>query len=126
MRWMLLIIFVCLVLIGASLGARGQHHPPQDTELHHKFYATWLRSDIREAGQRVHSCCSQQDCYPTQFKMIGGRWHALHRETGRWIIVLDSQFEHNAPDPRESPDGRSHLCASPLGNTFCAVLGGNT
>jgi len=96
-------------------------HPPQDQELHEKFYQHWFRP-----VPRTVSCCSMQDCYPTEAKLVGGTWFALRREDRQWIPVPESVLEHNQADPEESPDGRSHVCMQPPGNSnmvFCFVLG---
>ncbi len=101
----------------------GQH-PPQDQALHDKFYSTWMMPVGRDKdGNRINSCCSNQDCYPTPFKLVGGTWFAKQRETGKWIVVPNERLEQNQVDPRESPDGAGHLCANPNGVVYCAVLG---
>jgi hypothetical protein len=103
-----------------------------------QFYATWMRpsnvcSDEVQGryvpaycGHRKSSCCSNQDCHNTQVKKIDGRWqfwdYWSFATSPRWRDVPDNIMEHNQPDPRESPDGQNHVCASP-GNVFCAVFG---
>ncbi len=115
-------ILATFALLAATTASA--QHPPEHQDLHDQFYQNWLMPNVRDAnGNRTNSCCSNHDCYPTEFKLVGGTWFAMHRESGKWIVVPDTKLEHNAPDPRESPDGRGHLCASSLGNVYCAVLG---
>lgn len=114
-------------LMTAFLSIAKAQHPPEHQNLHDKFYSTWQMAVVRDAlGRRTNSCCSNHDCYPTRFRNVAGVWFAFHRETQSWIPVPESRLEHNTPDPRESPDGHSHLCASALTNVYCAVLGGET
>lgn len=118
-----MIFTILLLLLSSPALAQHSGHPPQDMELHQKFYSTWYRPEMRAPdGQRQHSCCNDRDCYPTQFKNVGGTWFFLRREDQRWTPVPDGILEQNQIDPRESPDGRGHVCASPY-NVFCAVLG---
>lgn len=108
---------------GAGRGMGSTHsHPPEDEALHGKFYSTW---NMPNNGQpRDKSCCNKGDCYPTPFKNVAGTWFAMHRETGKWIVVPDQKLEHLQSDPRESPDGQGHLCASAERYVYCAVIGG--
>lgn len=116
-------IYGLLLLLAMTVCAPAQH-PSQDQELHDKFYQDWLRPDTgRIGGNRTQSCCNKADCYPTEIKLQGGKWFFKHRETGDWLVIPKGRLEHNQPDPRESPDGGSHVCASAAGDLFCAVLG---
>ena len=111
-----------LVVHGNSI-AQERHHPPQDMELHEKFYSTWYMPD-----QPSKSCCNKADCYPTQVKYQDGQWWALRREDQRYIPVPWQKVEIN----RNNPDGRNHLCAPPPSShhapntVFCFALGGGT
>jgi hypothetical protein len=106
---------------GAALAPR--HHPPQDLQLHEKFYSTWRMPD-----HPSQSCCNMADCYPTEIKSIGGQIYARRREDGKFILVPPEKIEHN----RDNPDGRNHLCApppsgyDPADTVFCFTLGGAT
>jgi hypothetical protein len=105
--------------------ASGQqlHQHTHDGEVGH-FYQTWMRP-----GHRQHSCCNEKDCYSTSFKLIGGTWFAQRREDGEWMPIPVGILEDNQPDPRDSPDGRGHVCMQPPGKgnvVFCAVLGSAT
>jgi len=120
---------VASLLTACVINAFGQehNHPPEDAAIHDKFYSTWIRPDQPQLG----SCCSNKDCYPTEFKRVGKQWHAKRREDGAWIAVPPEKFEHNRVDgtPRDSPDGRNHVCMQPPGEydfVFCAALGGGT
>src|SRR5262245_51618073 len=117
-RWAYLV--VRLVLVAST--AEAQHrHPPQDEELHEKFYSTWYMPD-----DPARSCCNKADCYPTEIKYVGGSIYARRREDGKYILVPPHKVERN----RDNPDGRNHLCApSPTSlhetdTVFCFSLGG--
>lgn len=63
------------------------------------------------------------DCYPTEVRHTAtGLWQYRERETGNWRSFNPNLLEENQPDPRESPDGGSHVCAPPSG-AFCVVRG---
>jgi hypothetical protein len=113
-------LFVVMVLF--TLAAAAQH-PPEHQELHEQFYSTWLRPDFgRVDGQRTKSCCNQEDCYPVETRMRNGKWEYLRREDNTWVVVRDGVNEMDQDDPRESPDGRSHVCATTAW-TYCFVPG---
>jgi len=102
--------------------AAHRQHPPQDQELHEKFYSTWHMPDNPSL-----SCCNNADCYPTEIKYIDGKIYARRREDGRYILIPPQKVERN----RDNPDGRNHLCApppalSPLDSVYCFALGGAT
>lgn len=92
-----------------ALGAAGE------------FYAKWQMPN--SGNPRHQSCCNKLDCYATAIKNVGGTWFGRVRETGNWVVIPDSKLEELQPDERESPDGQSHMCASPTGNVYCAVRG---
>ena len=104
--------------------AQHHNHPPQDAALHERFYSTWMRPDNPSV-----TCCNLQDCYPTEFKLVGQTWFAKRREDGQWVPIPEERLEHNRTDrtPAESPDGRSHVCMEPpfygVYNVWCAILG---
>jgi hypothetical protein len=119
-------LFVRTVCLAACLGitfaaaAQEHRHPPQDVQLHEKFYGTWYMPD-----NPTRSCCNMQDCYPTEIKYVGNTLYAQRREDGQWIAVPPQKIEHN----RDNPDGRNHVCMpppnrSPAGMVFCFSLGG--
>jgi hypothetical protein len=101
--------------LGIAARADEHHHPPQDAPLHEQFYSTWMRPD-----QPDKSCCNKRDCAPvTQVRRVGNRWQALR--DGEWLTIPPEKIEVN----RDSPDGRSHLCAIGL-SVICFVLGAGT
>jgi len=121
-----IIWFAIFGAIWTTRAAEEHFHPPQDAELHTKFYAGWLMPN--GGAQRVLSCCNIHDCYPTAFKNVGGTWFARRREDGAWMPVPEGKLENMQPDPRESPDGQGHVCAAPPTQpghfaVYCAVLG---
>lgn len=115
---------VIAVVIGYLIGVAGQchaaephHNHPQDLPLHEAFYQFWKMPDIRSSGVRTTSCCSKEDCYPTEIKLRGKFYYALRREDNRWVQIPDRKLEQNymrtrADDGQESPDGQSHVCMS--------------
>jgi hypothetical protein len=107
------------LLLGAVRASAQRQHPPQDEPIHEQFYSTWMRPDHPDL-----SCCGQYDCYPTEARNEDGVWFAKRREDGEWIRVPPEKIEHN----RDSPDGRSHLCAPGpervyLVDVFCFIAG---
>jgi hypothetical protein len=116
------VVFAWLALLVSSASAQGHNHPPQDADLHEKFYSTWYMPDNPN-----RSCCNRADCYPTEIKMVGTNIYARRREDGKYILVPAHKVEQN----RDNPDGRNHICAPPPSATsyppetvFCFSLGG--
>lgn len=112
---------VGLLLIATPISAQHIHHHEGMTPEIDRFYSTWLMPN--DGRERFYGCCNRIDCYPAEAQFRGGYWWFKHRETGKWIIVPAHKVEHDQPDARESPDGRTHVCASPQGNVFCFVVG---
>lgn len=101
--WRGTVILMFAGLLFGAVSASAQHqHPPQDEQIHEKFYSTWMRPDNPHL-----SCCSQHDCYPTEARKEDGIWFAKRREDGKWLRIPPEKVEQN----RDNPDGRSHLCA---------------
>jgi len=96
------------------------HHEGMSTEVD-RFYSYWRQPN--NGLERQFGCCNKTDCYPAEAKVIDGRWWVKIREGGRWVIVPSHKVEHLQRDPRESPDGRNHVCANPQGWVFCFVAG---
>ena len=119
------ILLTLFLLISTAAAQDHSHHPPQDQRLHDTFYNSWR---MPNGGQpRGSSCCSDRDCYPTAIELREGRYYARRREDGAWIQIPRWKLEHTQEDPRESPDGQSHVCMPPPGHgngVYCAVLGG--
>lgn len=117
-------ILAALAMLACATTATAQerHHPAQDAPIHEKFYSTWMMPDRPDM-----SCCNKQDCYPTEARFSEGQWWAQRREDGQWLPVPWEKVERN----RDTPDGRSHMCAPPPGRSvgdvvFCFSLGGGT
>jgi hypothetical protein len=98
------------------------NHPPEDIEIHEKFYSKWHAPDGA-------MCCSGKDCYPTEVRFIGESIYAKRREDGKFIYIPPRTVDRS----RESPDGRNHMCApSPSDehpwapNVYCFILGNGT
>lgn len=95
---------LCTFLLMFTVPAQAQEHkhPAQDVALHELFYKDWMRPD-----KPTMSCCNKEDCYPTEAHYKDGHWVAKRREDNAWLTVPPAKIERN----RDSPDGRSHLCA---------------
>jgi hypothetical protein len=124
MSWVIVMLVTAIIVAGltraSSQEAPAHNHPEADAPIHEKFYNTWMRPD-----NRTLSCCNLQDCYPAEFKNVGGTWFYKRREDGTWLPIPATKFELE----RDSPDGRNHVCAQPPGlvdTVFCAITGGGT
>ncbi len=109
---------------GQSLAQVHEHPTEVITGEVARFYETWMRPDNPNL-----SCCNRADCYAAPTRFQNGRWLAKRREDERWLVVPPKKIERN----RDSPDGRSHLCAPPPANesnhengVICLVLGNGT
>ena len=96
------------------------HHPPQDQDIHERFYSTWMMPDHPD-----QSCCQSKDCSPAETYWSNGHWMARKVEDkGNFTPIPDEKVEHG----RDTPDGRSHLCGSrawPSGDfgVYCFIAG---
>lgn len=119
-----LVVAALIALLFRPIFLSGQelhHHEGMSAEVD-KFYSYWLQPN--KGLPRHFGCCNRIDCYPTEAKLDDtGHWWFLHRESMRWLPVPDDKVEHLQLDPKESPDGRNHVCASKLGNVYCFVVG---
>lgn len=126
-RWMAVFaaFFVALIILFLfTIPVRAQEphkHRPQDLEIHHKFYKTWMMPD-----NRAISCCHDDDCQPAEARQLpNGEWEARQEgDTGNFTPVPPRKVEYD----RDSPDGRNHLCgrrAGPASEFFvyCFIAG---
>lgn len=97
----LVIAVVLVVALAVKAFAQEHHHPPEHSDLHHKFYKTWKMPD-----NRAISCCHDEDCAPAQSRLVNGSWQARNSDDEPWIDVP----AHKVETERDSPDGQSHLC----------------
>ena len=85
------------------------------------YYTSWMRPP-----ERSMSCCSQHDCHDVEVKRQNGKWFFLDKISSGsgpyWREIPEDRLEQNDKDPRESPDGRSHVCFN-SSFVLCAVLG---
>ena len=98
-----LVILVFLILIGTAHSQgeiRGFHNEHHHGRLHH-----WYQKLMRPNDPYL-SCCSSNDCTPTQAKMVDGKWTAL--KAGRWITIPNENI-----NSEESTDGHAHICWYP-------------
>jgi hypothetical protein len=114
-----MIIVALLLLYPLANASAQEHHHPTETIYGPtaEFYRTWKRPDVPSS-----SCCNDRDCYATRIRHRGGKIQAVHRESGDWIDIPPEKIEIN----RDSPDGLSHMCASPAKFVFCFKEGGGT
>lgn len=91
-------------------------HSTTQAEVFH-FYATWMRPPARSM-----SCCGDHDCQAVRVKQENGKWFFRDPQQQLWREIPIDRVESNTPDPRESPDGQSHVCFNAM-FVMCAVLG---
>jgi hypothetical protein len=95
-----------------------------------EFYRTWQRpKGVFSVEHRERSCCyaagDYQDCFPVlaiRKSRKDGVWEVYPDLAGtstkaqitynNWYRLDTKVDEDLQPDPRESPDGRSHVCIS--------------
>ncbi len=120
MKWFTwLAIAVWLVMLAALAHGHDSHTAKSPSEARvFDFYTSWYRPP-----ERVYSCCSKEDCRVVEIKQDKGRWFFLDKvyQLG-WREIPPDRLEHTASDPRESPDGNSHVCFNAM-YVLCAVLG---
>lgn len=122
----MLAALVVLCLVPPALAEDTHVHPPQDADMHDKFYGTWR---VPNGGnERKNSCCNKRDCYAALIRYDPNerKWYALRREDQRWIIIPIDRLEQLQVDEVPSPDHRSHACIAPPtagDHVVCATLG---
>lgn len=112
-------IIALALLLFYPLAHAQEHQHPSGT-IHGatgEFYRTWDMPDKPGA-----SCCNQSDCeVAVDVKQVAGRWWARKQSGGPLVSIPPEKVEQN----RDSPDGRSHVCA--IGTTvLCFLPGGGT
>lgn len=102
------------VLFVSGLYAQENEHPMRDQDIHTKFYENWLMP-----SDRSRSCCNTMDCSPAEYRFSGGDWFARKAGTdGQFVKIPENTIEHE----RDTPDGRSHLCARGE-SVYCFIPG---
>ncbi len=115
-------LLLVLLLVPANAHDVSTAKSPEEARVF-DFYATWYRPP-----ERTYSCCNTNDCHVVEIKRESGRWLFLDLISyGKptWREIPPDRLEHNASDPRESPDGNSHVCFNSM-YVLCAVLGSGT
>lgn len=114
-------LIACTLTLLATAAPAQHQHPPQDQALHEQFYSNWM---IPNGGRpRQQSCCNKKDCAPViAVRRNGNVFEAQREKDGRWLKIPPSKVEGDQSDPRESPDGRSHMCSNET-NVICFVFG---
>jgi hypothetical protein len=124
--WTIIILVVVLAVASVWLAAKAfaqepHKHRPQDLELHHKFYKTWMMP-----SNRAVSCCHDEDCRPAEARRLpNGQWEARQEgDVGSFSPVPADKVEYD----RDTPDGRNHLCGRRLGigndfYVYCFIAG---
>lgn len=146
----LTVAFVLIVMIVVVHRMAFHHHFVRPANAHEHgetaddrvadFYKTWKRPKGMwpAMAHRVSSCCYSagvnQDCFPVlkqrrnakgelevQADVTGAHTEAMARYGSRWFTVNTQVEEHLQPDPRTSPDGRSHVCIAGGETVVCYV-----
>ena len=121
-RWLLPVLALTLPALSPGVAISHDHNTaksPEEARVF-DFYATWYRP-----SERTYSCCSMQDCHVVEIKREGSKYYFLDRISYAWPTwreIPPDRLEHNARDPRESPDGQSHACFNSM-YVLCVVLG---
>lgn len=118
--WSVLFCAGLLAFAFYASGTGAQHlgHPPEEMEIHERFYSNWMMPD-----NPTISCCHKQDCHPAQSRFIDGHWEARWTDDDMWMAIPPYKVEQS----RDSPDGRAHMCGRRVGNgvtVYCFVRGG--
>ena len=100
--------------VQAQDGRLGEGH----SDLH-----PWYRG-LAQPGMSPGSCCSDQDCRPTQWRQ--GRAAIEVKIEGKWCPVPGEKIL-----PIAAPDGQAHVCTAPVpaggdpcaATVFCVVVG---
>jgi len=90
---------------------------PEEAQVF-QFYSAWMRpKGVFSIQHRKNSCCNRSDCFPVAETKVDGQGRYVVRPEiagapglGQWYTVNPSIIESQQGDPRESPDGRSHVC----------------
>lgn len=110
-------LFAALVAaFSFSATAQDHQHPPEHASIHEFFYKNWMRPD-----HPTLSCCDLKDCAPAILKNVNGVWYGKRATDQNFRRIPPEKMETN----RDSPDGRSHMCASLNDNetVYCAIVG---
>ena len=118
-------IVIAALVFFMTVGHAHEHQAGESEEQARvvQFYKTWLRpkGDF-SITHRFSSCCyamgMQQDCFPVEAsrRRADGVLEVLpetgpdHKQFAHWYPIEHGIAENLQPDPRESPDGRSHVC----------------
>ena len=118
-------IFVCF----CTAAVAGDDPPghTHDGEVG-KFYQSWNQPDLAGMGHRGAGCCGNADCRPARTLRPTSRAGAdfevevldPYLLKFLWYPVPNRIWEDVQEDPRESPDGRNHVCING-GRVICAV-----
>lgn len=107
--------FLLALAVISFAQAQGVHHHHGKTSAVDRFYSTWNKPDKPD-----QSCCNRLDCDDAQARYINGEWWALRKRDNKWLRIPPQKMELN----RDSPDGRSHLCASLHSDeVYCFIVG---
>src|SRR6266550_4164210 len=115
-RLWLAFITVLLLLITCPLTPGNAHDASMAQNSHDaevfEFYAKWMRpGGSYGVGHRTNSCCNRSDCFPVaEITRQQGNYFVRPEGSVEWYKVPTSVIESNQADPRESPDGLSHVC----------------
>lgn len=134
-RWLLWVVIgaIALTLILWFRHAQAHEHMHGESVEQARvieFYRTWYRpkGDFSVVHRQSSCCYSQganQDCFPVLAErtrpdgvrevmpdVTGASTQAQANYGGKWYALTHHINENEQPDPRESPDGRSHVCVA--------------
>jgi hypothetical protein len=108
----IVVIATLFYTLAASAEAEHSHEHRLAHGTYHHLYEGMMRPDVKTS-----SCCSEQDCAPTEARWdnVRKRWSAL--KYGEWVEVPQSKIV--ARD--KVPDGlraEPHLCAPPPSKSY--------
>ena len=141
----LFFVIMFLIVLGMSWlsSVRAHEHAPGESTEQARivgFYKTWKRPKGEFAiTHRQSYCCygdgARQDCFPVLKERVnekgirevmpdvtGAHPQAQTEYGNKWYPLNYGIEENKQPDPRESPDGRSHVCVSGM-SAICYVPG---
>jgi len=126
------LVIVAMIYALVATAHAHEHAAGESTEQARivDFYKTWKRPKGEFAvTHRAGYCCygdgARQDCFPVLQERVNARGirEVMPDVTGahpqaqieygnKWYPLVYGIEENKQPDPRESPDGRSHVCVS--------------
>lgn len=115
-----MIRFSAILLLASATYAVGGELPTGQYGSGHDALHTPFYFNLFNNKKNV-SCCHDQDCRPTQERLINDHYEVMIN--GVWVKVpVDTII------PKSAPDGQAHVCAgqptfnAPHGSIYCVIL----